>query len=135
MATHAATLNAHPMPEEARRAIVEAAEIAIVEGFELGMIGGENVERYLQRRARTLKATSVRVQNHLPAIEARLERIWAFCKNKKRKWPYDMPELAGRLAVELGSPDGKKRTRAALRKLYERDLAELARTQQRGVSD
>jgi hypothetical protein len=43
VATLMATLNTHPMPEEARQAIVEAAEIAIVEGFGLGLCSGWDV--------------------------------------------------------------------------------------------
>ena len=121
----AATLDAYPMPAEIRQAV----EIAIGEAFQIGRIGGrddgENIGRYLERRARTFRATSVRVKHQSKAIEARREQIRAFCK--KRKWPYDMPELPGRLAVELGNLDGKKRTHATLRKLYARDLTELAR--------
>lgn len=125
VATLMAMLNTHPMPEEARRAIVETAEIAIVEGFGLGQtIGWDIAERWAPIQ-RTLKPTSDRVKKQLKAIEARYKKIWAFCE--KRKWPYDMPELPSRLADELGSPDGKKRTRATLRKLYDRDLIKLAR--------
>ena len=126
-ATLMATLYTHPMPAETRRAIVEAAEIAVVEVFGLGQDVGWDLAVRWAGVEHTHKATSVRVQGRLPAIEARREKIRAFCQNKKRKWPYDMPELAGRLAVELGDLDGKKRTRATLRKLYARDLTKLAR--------
>lgn len=137
VATHnanLATLNAYPMPEEARQAIEiaiakirQAFETAVVEAFGLAQNGGWELGGRWARSGQTLRATSVRAQGRLPAIEARREKIWAFCQNKKRKWPYDMPELAGRLVDELGDLDGKKRTRATLRKLYARDLIKLAR--------
>jgi hypothetical protein len=117
----AATLDAYPLPAKIRQAV----ESLFGGVFEISRIGGEDRGRRRERRARTLKATSVRVLGQRPAIEARREKIRAFCK--KRKWLYDMPELPGRLADELGDPDGKKRTRATLRKLYARDLIELAR--------
>ena len=131
VATHnanLATLNAYPMPEEARQAIEEirqAFEIAVVEAFGLAQNGGWELAGRWARIERTLKATSVRVKDQLPAIEARRKQVRAFCD--KRKWRYDMPELAGRLAGDLGDLEGKERTRATLRKLYARDLAKLAR--------
>ena len=142
VATHnanLATLNAYPMPEEARQAI----EIEIFarrsrprssrrSGLPRTAAGSsEDAGRAVGGRSGDIGPGQKPAKGHRGPPRA----IWAFCKNKKRKWPYDMPELAGRLVDELGNVDGKKRTRATLRKLYDRDLMSWLETQQRSVSD
>ena len=79
------------------------------------------------RTLQTEAATAKRIELHGPAVEARLERIRAFCG--KRKLPYDKRGLPTVLARDLGNPPGEeKRTFVALKKLYARDLAKLIGT-------
>ena len=131
-----AMLNTHPMPEEARRAV------------DRDRFGRRSRSRSSRRSglarhgwdiAETLGAhCNARSSRHRTGEEASQGHRSPSQKDsgvlrEKEVAAIDMPELPSRLADELGSPDGKKRTRATLRKLYDRDLIKLAQTKQRSV--
>jgi hypothetical protein len=117
-------------PDATAKASQTATGIAIIAAFQIGEIKGRISTALWGRKAwprgHTDKATKERVKDQLPAIEARRERVRALCI--KKKWPFNKRGLPTTLARKFGDPPGeKRRTPAALQKLYARDLAELAK--------